>query len=100
MALTVGTGRRKRRILVEVYTRQDCSLCAEAEARVASEARRVRVRRIDIDEDEALRARYNDRVPVIVVDGREVVEGHVGPGVIRQAIRRASEGRWAEWRRA
>ena len=100
MALTVGTGRRRRRVLVEIYTRRDCGLCAEAEELVAAEAGRVRIRRIDIDDDPVIQARYHLRVPVIAVDGREVAEGHVQPGAIRLAVRRAREGRWAEWRRA
>lgn len=100
MAVTLGTGRRRRRVLVEVYTRENCGLCEEAEDRVAAEAQGARVRMIDIDEDPDLQARYNVRVPVVVVDGREVAEGRVEEGVVRRAIRRARKGRWSEWRRA
>lgn len=100
MAVTLGTGRRRRRVVVEVFTREDCGLCEEAEDRVAIEAGGAHVRHIDIDEDPELQARYNIRVPVVVVDGREVAEGRVEEGVVRQAVRRARKGRWSEWRRA
>ncbi|MBW3576830.1 MAG: glutaredoxin family protein [Actinobacteria bacterium] len=100
MTLTLGSGRRRRRVTVEVYTREGCRLCEEAEDRAAAEARGAIVRLIDIDQDPELQARYDIRVPVVVVDGREVAEGRLEPGVVRQAIRHARRGRWAEWRRA
>lgn len=100
MAVTLGTGRRRHRVVVEVFTREDCGLCEEAEDRVAVEAGNAHVRHIDIDEDPELQARYNVRVPVVVVDGREVAEGRLEEGVVRKAVRRARQGRWSEWRRA
>ena len=100
MALTIGTGRRRHKVLVEFYTRQGCHLCEQAEELLADEAGRARVKRIDIDRDDELLARYHVRIPVVVVDGREVAEGQIAPGTIRRAIRRARDSRWHEWRRA
>ncbi|MBW3620127.1 MAG: glutaredoxin family protein [Actinobacteria bacterium] len=100
MALTIGTGRRRRRSTVDVFTREPCGLCAAAEEIVRAEAGRAAVRFIDIDSDEELVRRYHVRVPVVVVDGREVAEGRVEPGQVRAALRRARKGRWADWRRA
>lgn len=100
MALTVGTGRRRHKVLVEFYTRDGCHLCEQAEELLAAEAKRVRVKRIDIDRDEEIHDRYHIRVPVVVVDGREVAEGQIAPGTIRRAIKRARDSRWHEWRRA
>lgn len=100
MAVTLGTGRRRRRVVVEVYTRENCGLCEEAEDRVAVEAGDADVRHIDIDADPALQERYDIRVPVVAVDGREVAEGRIEEGVVRQAVRRAREGRWSEGRGA
>ena len=100
MALTLGIGRRRRRVIVEVYTREDCGLCRTAEDRVALEAKGARIRKIDVDSDPTLQARYGLRVPVVVVDGREIAEGQVKPGTVRSAVSRAREGRWADWRRA
>ena len=100
MALTVGKGRRRHRSLVEVYTRENCGLCNRAEEIVAEEAKRADVRLIDIDTSDDLVRRYGIRVPVNVIDGREVAEGKVEPGEVRSALRRARRGRWADWRRA
>ncbi len=100
MALTLGAGRREPAHVV-VYTRTGCGLCREAEELVAAEARGAHVEHVDIDAagEDVLR-RYHVRVPVVTVDGREVAEGHVSPGTIRQALRRARQGRWAFWRGA
>lgn len=100
MALSIGSGRRRQRSVIDVYTRENCGLCATAEGIVEDEKGRALVRRHDIDADDELMKRYQVRVPVIVVDGREVAEGRVQPGQVRSALRQARRGRWAEWRRA
>ena len=58
---------------VTVYTRADCSLCATAEADVERICGELGVAwsTVDVDTDGELRAEYGDRVPVILVDGRE-----------------------------
>jgi glutaredoxin len=81
--------RRRHRPRVVVYTRQGCGLCAAAEARVADEARRADVELVDVDADPELQRRYHVRVPVVAVDGVEVAEVQVAPGVVRRAVRAA-----------
>lgn len=63
-----GTG-----IRVTVYTRTGCSTCVTAEADVARICGELAVgwAAVDVDTDPELRAEYGDRVPVILVDGRE-----------------------------
>lgn len=100
MALSIGNGRRRQRSTVEVYTRAGCHLCEVAEELVRVEAARAELRLIDIDDDDELLKRYQVRVPVVVVDGREVAEGRVEPGQVRDALKRARRSRWADWRRA
>jgi glutaredoxin len=58
---------------VLLYTREGCHLCAEAEAEVARICSDLELgfTTVDIDTDPELRAEYGDRVPVIMVDGRE-----------------------------
>lgn len=58
---------------VTVYTRADCSLCVTAEADVERICTELGVEwtAVDVDTDGELRAEYGDRVPVIMVDGRE-----------------------------
>lgn len=82
----------RHRPRVVVYTRERCGLCAAAEALVAREARRAEVVRVDVDEDPELQRRYHVRVPVVAVDGVEVAEAVVEPGVVRAAVRRARRG--------
>lgn len=58
---------------VVVYTRGSCSACATAEvdvARICGELGQSWAA-VDVDADAELRAEYGDRVPVIMVDGRE-----------------------------
>jgi glutaredoxin len=76
---------------VVVYTRAGCGLCRRAEELVAREARRAEVRIVDVDTDDELVVRYGVRVPVVLVDGREVAELEVEPGAVRRALR-ASRG--------
>ncbi len=56
-----------------LLTRAGCHLCvtaAETLARIAAEAA-VGSREVDVDADPELRAEYGDRVPVVLLDGRE-----------------------------
>jgi glutaredoxin len=56
-----------------LLTRAGCHLCAtaaETVARIGAEAGLV-PREIDVDADPELRAEYGDRVPVVLLDGRE-----------------------------
>lgn len=58
---------------LELLTRAGCHLCvpaAETLARIAGEAG-LQVREIDVDSDPELQAEYGDRVPVVLLDGRE-----------------------------
>ena len=77
----------QQRRTVVVYTRAGCGLCREAEQLVAREARGHLVRHVDVDADPDLQRAYNVRVPVVEVDGREVAEGRLAPGVVREALR-------------
>ncbi|MBS3939997.1 MAG: glutaredoxin family protein [Actinobacteria bacterium] len=79
----------RHRPTVIVYGRATCGLCRRAEALAAREARGARIVHVDVDTDEDLIARYGVRVPVVTVDGHEVAELEVAPGLVRAAIRRA-----------
>lgn len=56
-----------------VYTRADCPACATAETAVARICGELGTgwAAVDVDTDPELRAEYGDRIPVIMVDGRE-----------------------------
>lgn len=72
-----------------VYTRAGCGLCRRAEAIVAREARGAEIRLVDVDGDDRLVAAHGVRVPVVEVDGEEVAELELAPGVVRRAVRTA-----------
>ena len=56
-----------------LYSRQDCRLCDEMKAVIAQVAATIplEMEEIDIDADAALRAQYDDQVPVLFIDGRK-----------------------------
>ena len=59
--------------MVTLITRVGCHLCDEADAvltRMSAELG-FGLERHDVDADPALRAEYSDRVPVILLDGKE-----------------------------
>lgn len=80
---------RRRRRTVTVYTRRGCGLCRTAERLVADEARRHEVVHVDVDDDPDLQRTYNVRVPVVAIDGHEVLEGLLEPGQVARALRSA-----------
>jgi glutaredoxin len=58
---------------LRLLTRSGCHLCeiaAETLARVAGEAG-LETESVDVDADPELQAEYGDRVPVVLLDGRE-----------------------------
>ena len=76
-----------------VYGRRRCGVCRRAEATVRRELRRTAPWRrpaltlVDVDEA-GLAERYGVRVPVVVLDGTELSELELAPGVVRSALRR------------
>lgn len=60
--------------VLHFYTRQHCSLCDEARARLEPELARKGITLVphDVDEDPVLRERYGSRVPVALYQGQEV----------------------------
>lgn len=80
-------------IVITLYTRAGCHLCDRAEqptARFVAATRGATFRTVDVDSDDALRARYGVRVPVVTatVAGRETVlaEGKVSALWLRRAL--------------
>lgn len=75
---------------VTVVTRAGCHLCETAQVEVAALAAelgfRVAVRDLDVDLDDADRARWSDLVPVLLVDGAEHGFWRVEPERLRAAV--------------
>jgi glutaredoxin len=58
---------------VTVYSRPGCGLCEEVIKQLQALRREAEFEweEVDIDEDPALRQRYNEEVPVIAIDGED-----------------------------
>ncbi len=73
---------------VVLYTRRLCGICDDT----AIELRRLRddlgftlIER-DVDDDDALRARYNDVIPAVAVGERIVAQAPIDPETLREAL--------------
>ncbi|MEO9140442.1 MAG: glutaredoxin family protein [Jatrophihabitans sp.] len=73
-----------------LITRQGCHLCSEAEVllRQLTVELGFGYREADVDAVPALRAEYSDRVPVILIDGKEHGYWRVEEKRFRKAISR------------
>lgn len=71
---------------VVLYTRRGCCLCDEAKALLEKYA--LPVRAVDIDLDEQLRQRYDQCVPVVVIDGQERFRGRINELLLRRLLQR------------
>lgn len=75
---------------VQLITRSGCHLCDDA----ATVLRRLSAElgfgyeEVDVDADPALRNEYSDRVPVILIDGREHGYWRVEEARFRKAVTR------------
>ena len=81
---------------IVVLSRRGCHLCEEmiavVEEVIAGQPVRLEVR--DIDADEALRARYDHEVPVLLIDGRLAFKYRVGAGELRRRLGAAESRGW------
>jgi glutaredoxin len=76
---------------VVVYGKPDCTLCDKATA-ILEHLRRefnFRIAHADITSDPGLFARYRERIPVVVLDERELAWGIVTTPGLRSVLARA-----------
>ena len=72
-----------------MYARPGCGLCDEARE-VIMAVRRLTpfdYREVDVTGDDALELEYGIRIPVVLVDGRELFEIRVDAGRLGEAVR-------------
>ncbi|MCH1865142.1 glutaredoxin family protein [Nocardioides sp. CFH 31398] len=83
-----ATGKASDEARVTFVTREGCHLCEEARAVVAAVCAEVGERfvEVDVDDDPALLARYDEQVPVTFVDGRQHDFWRVDAGRLRRAL--------------
>lgn len=70
---------------ITLYTRKGCHLCDDAAALLSAEGLSPSI--VDIDDDEALRERFNECVPVVEIDGKVRFRGRVDPVLLRRFVR-------------
>jgi glutaredoxin len=73
-----------------LYTRNDCELCREMEDVIAAELPNfdARIRRIEIDDDPDLEARFGIEVPVLFVNDRKAFKYRCTPRELRKRLSR------------
>jgi glutaredoxin len=73
---------------VTLYSRPGCHLCEEAKDALGRVALRVpfELLEIDITTDDALHARYLERIPVIALNGEELFDYHVDEDALERRI--------------
>jgi hypothetical protein len=73
---------------VTLLSRAGCHLCDDARPVVAAVAADVEVAwdELDVDADPALAKEYGDRVPVVLIDGREHAYWRVDESRLRAAL--------------
>ncbi len=70
---------------VVLYTRQGCHLCDDALALLSAHG--VTPTCVDVDQDAALRERFNECVPVVEIDGKIRFRGRVDAVLLRRLLR-------------
>ncbi len=73
---------------VTLFTRRGCHLCDDAAALLVKHG--LTPLEVDIDTDPELRKRYNECVPVVVIDGRERFRGRVNEVLLRRLLSKRS----------
>ena len=73
---------------VTLFSKGECGLCLEAEDMLCRLGRRLTLELeiVDIERDPALFERYRDRVPVVVVAGREVASAPLDEDLLLDSL--------------
>ncbi len=69
---------------IVLYSRQACHLCDVAAEVLVRHQLKFEV--LDIDADPALRERYDECVPVVVIDGKERFRGRIDELLLRRIL--------------
>ena len=74
--------------VVTLYTRPGCHLCDDAREALERVRRRApfELEEVDITADDALHARYLERIPVVALDGEEIFEYFVEEDALERRI--------------
>jgi glutaredoxin len=75
-------------VIVTLYSRPGCHLCEEARESLQRVQTRApfTLHEVDIESDDALHARYLERIPVVAVDGEDLFEYEVDEESLQRLI--------------
>jgi glutaredoxin len=73
-----------------LYSRKDCCLCDEMKAVVRAVAAKIPLEldEIDVDGSSDLKAKFNDEVPVLFIDGRKAFKYRVTEKELKRRLTR------------
>jgi glutaredoxin len=74
--------------VVTLYGKPGCHLCEEARAEIARvrEERGFELREVDVSLEPGLQREYGERIPVVAIDGEELLELHVDADELRRLL--------------
>ena len=75
-----------------LYGKPGCCLCDEARAEIAAvrESREFELREVDVSVEPRLWNAYGERIPVVELDGEEVLELHVDRAELERLLDRVA----------
>lgn len=76
------------RIKITLYTRRDCCLCEEMKELLLEVGRAypVDLAEVDIDQDPDLNARFDQEVPVLLIEGRKAFKYRTTEAELRKRL--------------
>lgn len=76
------------RIVAELYTKEDCSLCQKMKSVLEGVGGEypLTIREIDIGTDPGLHARFAEEIPVLYLDGRKAFKYRVSEAALRRKL--------------
>ncbi len=79
---------------VTIYSRPGCHLCdvAKEQLETVRSDMDFHLEELNIDEDEFLRERYNDDVPVVALNGQDVFKHQIDIGKFRKMLSFLNQG--------
>lgn len=75
-------------MLIQFYTRINCSLCEEARLmlQLVSDDVKLQIEEINIEDDDRIHEKYMIRIPVIEKDGLVIQEGRIDYPTLLEAL--------------
>lgn len=81
------------RIKIEIYSKEDCSLCEKAKEKILlyKDSLPIQVDEIDITKDEKLYEKFKYEIPVIFINGKKIFKYKVDTERLNRILKELSE---------